>query len=360
MGSAPGFEDLATPWRERAEDIVRAALEHALERAAEFEFSSYRIGTRPALRAPDADEPSDEEQHWLRAVIRVELRRCLELAWPERRFDPDRPDIILDVRPSESGAGARFLPQQAFVAGRYRKLSRELSQTEFHCRTCRGRGAWRGVICPACGGSRRGVAEAVEDFVRPPIEQALCGRGSVFHGSGREDVDVLMLGEGRPFIVTVEQPVRRSLHPAVVAAAVRDLSRGRVEVSELRLVDREEKRRVTTEHGLKQYRVVVAAADGFVLPEDAAERVVQLADVTLAQRNPTRVQRRADIVRRRTVHDVRVQQADAERLVLHVTTDPGLYVKEMISGDDGRTVPSVTELLRVPCVCAELDVIRVG
>lgn len=360
MASPPGFEDLASPWRERAEDVVRAALRRAVDRAAEFQFASFRIGTRAVPRMPGVDEPTAELQQLLRAVIRVELRRRLEEAWPARRFDPDRPDVILDVRPWETGAGAWFLPQQAFVAGRYRKLSRELSQTEFHCRRCRGRGARRGVTCAACSGSRRVVAEAVEDFVRPPIEQALRARGSVFHGSGREDVDVLMLGAGRPFVVTVQEPALRSLEPEAVAGAVRELSGGRVEVSALRVVDRDEKRRVTTEHGLKQYRVVVTTAGGGTLPNDAAERVVQLAETTLAQRNPQRVRRRADIVRRRMVHEVRVQDAGAERLVLHVTTDPGLYVKEMVSGDDGRTAPSVTELLGMPCVCVELDVIGVN
>jgi len=344
-----------------AEAIVDAASMRTIERARVYDFASFRIATRPV---PDVEPGAllDDEhdlQDVLRAVVRVELRERLEAAWPERSFDPDTPDMIVEVRPRDGGAGAWLFPQAAFVAGRYRKLSRELSQTVFHCRPCRGRGLRRGSPCPECGGAGRRVPECVEEFVCPAIQAALDGRDTSFHGSGREDVDVLMLGDGRPFVVTVESPTRRRLDPDDVARRVAAASDGRVEVRDLRIVDRETKRAVTTEHGLKTYRVVVTPVGGARLPDDATERVAELAGVTLAQRNPARMTRRADIVRRRTVHELTVTESGPEQLVLRVTTDPGLYVKELVSSDDGRTTPSVSSALGVPCVCSELDVIGV-
>jgi len=38
----------------------------------------------------------------------------------------------------------------------------------------------------------------------------------------------------------------------------------------------------------------------------------------------------------------------------------GLYIKELISGDDGRTKPSISEILNTPAECIELDVLEVG
>ncbi len=70
----------------------------------------------------------------------------------------------------------------------------------------------------------------------------------------------------------------------------------------LRVVDRVEMKRLTTEHGNKSYRVVVAPVDGAVLPSDAIERLEALAGVELAQRTPQRVaERRGDKVRRRRI-----------------------------------------------------------
>jgi len=40
--------------------------------------------------------------------------------------------------------------------------------------------------------------------------------------------------------------------------------------------------------------------------------------------------------------------------------DSGLYIKELISGDGGRTKPSLAGSLGVDAVVAELDVINVG
>jgi tRNA pseudouridine synthase 10 len=47
---------------------------------------------------------------------------------------------------------------------------------------------------------------------------------------------------------------------------------------------------------------------------------------------------------------------DARTVELEVRTEAGLYVKELITGDAGRTSPSVAEVLGVPAECVELDV----
>lgn len=39
--------------------------------------------------------------------------------------------------------------------------------------------------------------------------------------------------------------------------------------------------------------------------------------------------------------------------------DGGLYIKELISGDDGRTNPSVSSILNKNCICKELDVLKI-
>lgn len=43
-----------------------------------------------------------------------------------------------------------------------------------------------------------------------------------------------------------------------------------------------------------------------------------------------------------------------------VKTQGGLYIKELISGDDNRTKPSVCDILGVKSICKQLDVIEVG
>jgi tRNA pseudouridine synthase 10 len=38
----------------------------------------------------------------------------------------------------------------------------------------------------------------------------------------------------------------------------------------------------------------------------------------------------------------------------------GLYIKELISGDGGRTKPSVSDVLGIPAKCVQLDVMNVA
>jgi tRNA pseudouridine synthase 10 len=167
-----------------------------------------------------------------------------------------------------------------------------------------------------------------------------------------------MLGDGRPFVVSVQWPRRRAIDAVAVAREVASLSGGRVTVSDLRVVDRAEMRRVTMDHGTKTYRAVVRLEGGASPPADAAARIASLAGASIRQRTPERVEaRRADLVRVRRVLDAQVVETDATGIVAVVRTEPGTYVKELVSGDGGRTEPSFASVLGQPCVCAELDVL---
>jgi tRNA pseudouridine synthase 10 len=57
---------------------------------------------------------------------------------------------------------------------------------------------------------------------------------------------------------------------------------------------------------------------------------------------------------------MRAKKLDSNRIELLVRCQGGLYVKELISGDDGRTKPSVSEVLGAGARCLELDVISVS
>ncbi|HEX32361.1 MAG TPA: tRNA pseudouridine(54/55) synthase Pus10, partial [Candidatus Acetothermia bacterium] len=41
-------------------------------------------------------------------------------------------------------------------------------------------------------------------------------------------------------------------------------------------------------------------------------------------------------------------------------SEGGLYIKELISGDEGRTTPSLSGVLGLPALVTELDVIDVS
>ena len=49
----------------------------------------------------------------------------------------------------------------------------------------------------------RNDLKSLSEYLQPPIEGLLQGAGSTFTSAGREDMDVRMLGDGRPFVIAV-------------------------------------------------------------------------------------------------------------------------------------------------------------
>ena len=69
--------------------------------------------------------------------------------------------------------------------------------------------------------------------------------------------------------------------------------------------------------------------------------------------------RKKERLRTRKVYQVKTRYIDQHLFEALIRSDGGLYIKELISGDDGRTTPSFTEILGVNTHCIELDVIGV-
>ena len=81
----------------------------------------------------------------------------------------------------------------------------------------------------------------------------------------------------------------------------------------------------------------------------------------IRQQTPLRVlRRRADKVRIKHVIDLSYEIIDDTHFNMIIKTEGGLYIKELISGDEGRSQPNVSEILGVEAVCDQLDVLEVS
>jgi tRNA pseudouridine synthase 10 len=69
--------------------------------------------------------------------------------------------------------------------------------------------------------------------------------------------------------------------------------------------------------------------------------------------------RRADIVRERIVHNLTLTSLNPTTIQVDLETSAGLYVKEFMHGDEGRTVPFIGGLLDVDVAVKSLDVLGV-
>jgi tRNA pseudouridine synthase 10 len=261
------------------------------------------------------------------------------------------PDIIalLDL-PSDS---VEVQIHPVFFSGRYRKLERGIPQTHWYCRACRGKG------CERCGFTGKQYQDSVEELIgRPAIDLFVAG-GAVLHGAGREDIDARMMGTGRPFIMEMVSPRRRTVDLRALEESINTEAKGRVEVSVEGWSRREEVETIKSDKAHKKYRILVEIEDPVSLYE-LQSALEALKGVTIEQRTPQRVaHRRADKIRERKVLDVICIGREGDGFVLEVTGEAGLYIKELISGDNGRTRPSLAEILGRPARVSRLDVLQV-
>lgn len=265
--------------------------------------------------------------------------------------------------PADSGErrGPDRPKTKVFLEGRYRKLSRDLPQTVFFCPECRGHPRRRHG-CARCEGFGKLTRDSVQELIGWVVGAAFKTRKNSFHGAGREDVDVRMLGEGRPFVLELVNPKVFDVDLAAVEAEINRRNAGRLEVRGLHWADKARVRIIKEEPHAKEYEALVALAEP--VPEERWRALIGQR-FTVAQQTPERVaHRRADKERTRWIEFRDLSPAEpgedgALSLRVRLRTEHGTYVKEAIHGEGGATRPSLAELLGVACTCRELDVLDI-
>ena len=328
----------------------------ALAALAYYEYTTFLVGVELPV---GIEEREDEFKAALCVTygesIRHEFGRLLGKgleAQTAKTVEYLKPDIAVVFNPFTESVRLQVNP--LFVAGRYRKLVRDIPQSKWFCSRCRGRG------CEKCGGTGKMYPESVEELVSKPLLEAAEGEKSSFHASGREDIDARMLGRGRPFVVEVSKPKKRFLDLAELKKVINEVAKDKVKVSSLRFTSKDVVRRLKkAESAQKEYRVLIEF-ERDVSEEDLRMLEEKLSGVSIRQQTPLRVvHRRADLIREKYIYKVKVKVVSPRRVEMIVRCQGGLYVKELVSGDEGRTSPSVSELLGFGAKTLKLDVLNV-
>jgi tRNA pseudouridine synthase 10 len=181
-----------------------------------------------------------------------------------------------------------------------------------------------------------------------------------FHGAGREDIDARMLGNGRPFVIEAKKPRKRFINLNRLQKTINENAKGKIKVSNLRFANKDFVRMLKRgESAQKLYRAVVQ------LDKPASEKQLAmlqkvLTGASIKQQTPRRVMhRRADLLREKYIYEAKIKRLKPNRIEIQIRCQGGLYIKELITGDEGRTVPSVTQILCMEAVPLELDVLGV-
>ncbi len=314
--------------------ILKKKVKPLIKQLQKYEFKTLLIGTNLPSNLLEIEQELWNKigVEWVES-IRTEVNRELgkEICKiMKKEMDRKNPDITIlyDFQRNSVKLQVRSL----YIFGKYQKLVRGIPQTK-----------WK----------RKIYKTSVQEIIAKPLLKHSKTVDTSFHGEGREDIDVRCMG-WRPFVIEILNPIRRYFDLKKIEKEINKSSK--VKVKELRYTNKNVVRDIKTVKHDKTYLATIT----FDSEIKNLNKLAGLKNTVISQNTPVRViRRRTDKLRRRLVKDIKFKKLDSKKIELKITSQSGLYIKELITGDEGRTTPNVADLLDNKVKKIELDVIKI-
>jgi tRNA pseudouridine synthase 10 len=307
----------------------------------EFNFKTFNLG----ISYPNI--LSEDEKLILKKEFQFPLTKEVEKKTESTRVSENYDiEIIIDFNYKQ--IEYKIFP--IYVYGIYNKYSRDLAQTKYFCFKCKGRGCsfcnFKGVL------KETSLEEKISEYFKHYSKIKKC----VFHGAGREDVDVLMLGNGREFIIEIENPFKREINNLDDIEEEIKKKEEEFKIFNLKMANKKNVQEIKQERHYKLYKTKIYVKEG--INKEDLEKIILEKELEIIQTTPKRVEkRRANLERKRNCSILKKEILTETEIILEIKAEAGLYIKEFISSDEKRTTPSISDILGKTCQCRELDVI---
>lgn len=317
-------------------DNMDSLAKKAEKKLGKIDFNNFLVGSKVPEEVLEKEESlweitGIEYVESIKAEINRELGKKLGFIF-RKPTNFKNPEIVVLADFDKKDVDVQI--NSLYVFGYYQKLIRGIPQCKW--------------------GTPGKYKTSIQEIIAKPFMKATKGKDNAMHGYGREDVDARCFG-WRPFVIEIKEPQKRYIDLKHIQKEINKTKK--IRLNKLRFVDRSTVVRVKTEKGDKTYKVIVEFDKK--IDKKNLKKLKELIG-TISQRTPVRVaHRRADLIRRRIVKELRYKQIGSKKIELTIKSNAGLYIKELVTGDEGRTKPSVAELLNVKAVPKELDVIKI-
>ena len=335
-----GFFERINEWVERIK-----------KRISEYEFGSFLVGCKPSVEMLKREEEIFEEvgiefAESIREEITREIGKRLSKEM-KKEFDPKNPEItiLVDLENDKISISIKSL----FIYGEYKKLVRGIPQAKWICSNCKGKG------CVKCKGTGKLYPTSIQEIIEKPLLKLTKGKKSSFHAQGREDIDARCL-DWRPFVIEIKKPKLRKIDLKKVEREINKSKK--VKVRKLKFVEKQIVKLLKAERRDKTYAVeVVFKRD---VDKQRLKLLKSLENKIVEQKTPLRVlHRRTDKLRKRKVLKISWKVLGKRKILFKIRAQAGLYIKELVSGDKGRTKPSIAEILNNEVKSIKLDVVKI-
>lgn len=266
---------------------------------------------------------------------------------------PRNPETNKQISPPPTGVKKMaefefsFHHLSVYAAGRYCKYSRKVSQSPW-------------II----DGVRKSEG-SVQEFIGHILKKLYRADDFKFLSAGREDIDVRMLGRGRPWAMELVNPRRPKITAEEFKEAQKEINaaaNGLIFISDLQSVSENQIKLLKEGEDTKKkaYRAVVWSAQP--MTPELVSSIADQAEFTIDQLTPIRVLHRRSLMnRKKTIHNMKVELINPHYAIVELTTQAGTYIKEFVHSDLGRTRPSFCDFIKQDQAdILQLDVVDVA
>ena len=328
----------------------------ALEKLKYYEYSTFLVGIELPTEVEEKEDEFKAEfevkhgENMRNEFSREIGKRISKIT--QKPADYKKPNIVVLLNPFTEHITLNVNPM--YIAGRYRKMARGTPQSKWICVRCRGKG------CPRCNWTGKMYPESVEEIIANPTLEKTLGEKASFHAAGREDIDARMLGRGRPFVIEVKRPKRRFIDLQDLTQTINKQAMDKVKVLNLRLATKDTVRKLKKKEAAEKLYRAVIEFDRSISDEALEILEKTLTNAVVRQQTPIRVlHRRANRVREKHIYEAKIKRLTPNRVEMRVRCQGGLYIKELITGDEGRTDPNVARIVSAKADPLELDVLNI-
>ena len=306
-----------------------------LDSSFDYKFRTFSIGTIIKPSIVDRDDALKSEFK-LRGIdgIKSDITKELVKLFSKKTKKITNyidPDIIFTVNLKEPSCNLYSKP--IVISGRYTKSKRGYSQKQKSCDNCSGKG------CRTC--NFHGISEfnSVEGVISKLIFKKFGGTTTKFTWIGGEDKSSLVLGSGRPFIVKLQNPLKRKI-------TLSDYASDFISIFNLKIIDDSPK----TPLKFSSLATIKISTDS----KFDAENLKKLKNL---KNSPIIVSEKSGRSYEKKIFDINYKKTSDQIILVKIRVEGGLPIKRFVIGND--VTPNISETIGTHCIPEEFDFLEI-
>ena len=299
--------------------------------SSNYSYNSFSVGTMVKPSIIDRDD-FIRSKFKLKGIdgIKTDITKELGKSFSKKSkkiIDNLNPEVTFTVNLKDEYCQLRS--KSITLSGRYVKTLRGITQKQKSCDNCLGKG------CRICNFHGISEFESIEGLISKFLFEKLGGSTAKFTWIGGEDKSSLVLGNGRPFFVKIQNPLKRNLRKTSVVF-------DSLKIINLKIVNTSPK---TPIKFISSIGIKIHAESS--LNSDALKKLKNLS------KTPVVVYENSGKRSEKKIFSVKYKKNSENVFSLFIQADGGLPIKRFVNGDN--VSPSISQIIGISCKSQEFD-----